>query len=445
MESFILMRHLCLKTCRPSRLKFSSASSVQRRVVVTGFGVVSPLGVGVETNWKRLLNGEIGITKIEDKFYDDIPCKIAACVPQNEFEVEKRFSKSEIRTLSLSTLYALTAAEEALSCAKWKPKTESERIATGVAIGSGMVDLTDIVTNGVSLRENGYKRVSPHFITRILVNMPAGNVSIRHGLKGPNHSVSTACTTGLHAIGDSYNFIKRGAASVMLCGGTEAAITPLSLAAFCRIRALCCDSNETPEKASRPFDETRNGFVMGEGCALLVLEDLEHALRRNANIFAEVLGYGVSGDANHITAPNEDGTGAQQCMNFALRDAGICLTDVSHINCHATSTPLGDAAEVSAIRKLFGSHFTNIFLASCKGQIGHLLGAAGSIEAMFTVLSCFHSKIPPTANLNKCLDSNVAVYSTEQCWKSNSRRIAVKNSFGFGGTNASVVFSNFTE
>ncbi|RWS12160.1 3-oxoacyl-[acyl-carrier-protein] synthase-like protein [Dinothrombium tinctorium] len=435
-----LRDHVCQTRCK--RMLSTKIERSDRRVVITGMGLVCPLGVGVYNCWNKLLSGESGITTITGDSYGDIPCKIAAFVPREQFDVEARFSKNENRTLSMATLFALTAAEETLKSANWFPETEEQRKETGVAIGCGMCDVADVVTNGIALREKGYRKVSPHFVTRMLINMPAGNVSIKYGLKGPNHSVSTACTTGLHAIGDGYNFIKRGAANVMLCGGSEATINPLSIAAFCRIRALCCDFNDKPKEASRPFDEQRCGFVMGEGCGLLLLEEREHAISRNATIYAEVLGYGLSGDAFHITAPQEDGSGAQQCMKAAIEDAGISLNSITHINCHATSTPLGDLAEISAVKSLFGEHYKNIYITSCKGQIGHLLGAAGSVEALFTVLSCYHSKIPPTANLIKCFDNTLKVSDKQMSWEEADRNIALKNSFGFGGTNASVIISN---
>ncbi|CAG2162228.1 unnamed protein product, partial [Oppiella nova] len=320
---------------------------------------------------------------------------------------------------------------------------DRDRRDTGVAVGTGMIDMNEVIRNGEALSSQGFRMVSPHFVTKLLVNMPAGHISIKHGLQGPNHSVSTACTTGVHSIGDAFNFIQRGAANVMVCGGTESVISPLSVAAFARIRALCTKYNDNPTQASRPFDAKRCGFVMGEGCGLVVLEELNHALNRKANIYAEILGYGLSGDANHMTAPGEDGRGAVECMRASVDDAHIRLEDITHINSHATSTPLGDKIELKAIRQLFGDHSKNILITSTKGSTGHLLGAAGSVESIFTILSCYHSLVPPTINLEEPIDNELQIVANvAQKWRPK-RRIAITNSFGFGGTNASLVISNF--
>uniref|UniRef100_A0A7H9STK7 3-oxoacyl-[acyl-carrier-protein] synthase n=1 Tax=Archegozetes longisetosus TaxID=66560 RepID=A0A7H9STK7_9ACAR len=414
------------------------------RVVVTGLGIVSPIGVGVEKVWNNLISGRCGITEVIGSGYESIPCKIAAYVPKNDLCLEQSFAKNELRTLSKSTIYALIAAEEALTDAKWKPTKERDKRETGVAVGMGMVDVDEVVESGTVLRDVGFNKISPHFVTKVLMNMPAGHISMRYGLTGPNHTVSTACTTGVHSIGDAFNFIQRGAADVMICGGTEAVISPLSIASFARIRALCTQFNDNPSKASRPFDSKRCGFVMGEGCGLVVLEELNHALNRKAKIYAEIIGYGLSGDANHITAPREDGKGAFECMKASIDDAHIRLDDVTHINSHATSTPLGDKAELIAIKQLFGEHSKNIAITSTKGSTGHLLGAAGSVEAIFTILSCYNSLIPPTINLEEPIDKELNIVANNpQEWNTKNRRIAITNSFGFGGTNASLVISNF--
>ncbi|XP_054168236.1 3-oxoacyl-[acyl-carrier-protein] synthase, mitochondrial-like, partial [Oppia nitens] len=413
------------------------------RVVVTGIGIVCPLGVGRDRVWKNLIDGKCGISPVVGDGYESIPCKVAAYVPNDELDLNKRFTANELRTLSKSTLYALVAAEEALSDANWKPNDDKDKQRTGVAVGMGMIDMNEVIHNGTALQTQGFNRVSPHFVTKLLVNMPAGHISIKYGLKGPNHSVSTACTTGVHSIGDAFSFIQRGAADVMICGGTESVISPLSIAAFSRIRALSTKFNDKPTEASRPFDSQRCGFVMGEGCGLVVLEELNHAISRKAKIYAEILGYGLSGDANHMTAPGKDGMGAMECMQASIDDSHIHLEDITHINSHATSTPIGDEIELKAIKQLFGDHSNNIMITSTKGSTGHLLGAAGSVEAIFTILSCNHSLVPPTINLSESIDNDLdIVANVTKKWLKN-RRIAITNSFGFGGTNASLVISNF--
>ncbi|KAK6192191.1 hypothetical protein SNE40_003704 [Patella caerulea] len=428
-------------------------SSLSRsRVVVTGLGLITCLGVGVDKTWKNLISGQCGITQLPTKEYEKIPCKVAGVVPcgakDGELNIAKHFTPTELRGLPLSSAYAMIAAEEALNMAKWKPDQEEERIRTGVAIGMGMVSLEEIADVGEALRGRGYNRVSPHFIPRILVNMAAGHVSIKHGLKGPNHAVSTACTTGLHAIGDAYSFIQRGVADVMVAGGTEASVSPLSIAGFSRMRALSTNFNNNPQEASRPFDKDRDGFVMSEGCGVVVLEEMNHAINRGANIIAEIQGYGLSGDAHHITSPSEDGDGAYRCMQTALKDGNIDIKDIGYVNAHATSTPIGDAAESRAIEKLFNNENKHLLVSSTKGAVGHLLGAAGSVEAVFTVLACQSGQIPPTNNLKTsdtgCDLNYVAINSVP--WSAQfNRKIALTNSFGFGGTNGSLCISDFIQ
>ena len=421
-------------------------SHTKSRVVVTGMGIVCPLGVGVENVWNHLIASKCGITKVKGKSYQEIPCQVAGYVPQEQLDLKSKFTKTDLKNLSMSTIYALIAAEEALTQANWKPKNESDQQQTGVAIGTGMVDLVEVVESGCLINDNSYKSLSPHFITKILINMPSGHVSIKYGLTGPNHCASTACTTGVHSIGDAFNFIQRGYAKTMICGGTEAVISPLAIGSFSKIRALCTKYNHQPDKASRPFDGKRCGFVMGEGCGLIVVEELNHALQRNANIYGEILGYGLSGEANHITAPREDGKGAYQCMKCAIEDANINPEQITHVNAHATSTLLGDLAEIKAIKNLFGDkHVKNIAITSTKGATGHLIGAAGSVEAIFTILACYKSIIPPSINIDDPLDKQVnIVANVSQKWKvNNNKRIAITNSFGFGGTNASLVISNY--
>ncbi|KZC04585.1 PREDICTED: 3-oxoacyl-[acyl-carrier-protein] synthase, mitochondrial [Dufourea novaeangliae] len=425
-----------------------TAARCRRRVVVTGMGVVCPLGVGTQNAWDNLINSKSGIIKLTEPDYDKLPCRIGALVPKgngsNELNIESYFSKSELRTMCGATAYALIATEMALNDAKWKPKDETDKQDTGVSVGIGMVDLVDICTTYEALKK-GYNKVSPYFVPRILPNMAAGQISIKYGFRGPNHSVSTACATGAHAIGDAFRFIRGGETSVMVCGGAEACISPLAIAAFCRLRALSTSRNDFPHEASRPFDKDRDGFVMGEGAAILVLEELNHALTRNANIYAEVLGYGLSGDAAHLTAPSEDGTGAILAMDRAVKDAGIDSTEITFVSAHATSTPLGDAIEVKAIESFMGQHSQNVTISSTKGAHGHLLGAAGNLEATFAILAIKEGIIPPTLNLHN-LDTETCLNfapNAKKDWNTTSRLVALKNAFGFGGTNACLCFAEY--
>ncbi|KAK7481572.1 hypothetical protein BaRGS_00027221 [Batillaria attramentaria] len=424
-------------------------STEKRRVVVTGVGLVTCLGIGTETVWNRLLQGRCGIGKVKGEGYDKIPCQVAGHVPHGDAEDEfnwKRFiPKEHNRGMSLAAAYAVAAAEEALTTANWKPEDEALRARTGVCIGTGIVSLETIVNAGEQLRSGHYRKVSPLFVPEILLNIPAGYVSLLYGFKGPNHAVSTACATGLHAIGDASRFIRHGDADVVIAGGAEGAIGPLALAGFGRMRALSTAFNDSPEKASRPFDAERDGFVMADGAGLMVLEELSHAQKRGAQILGEVLGYGLSGEAYHITSPSPTGDAAQRCMEAALRDAGVRPDDVGHINAHATGTPIGDKAESHAISTVFGN---KVLVTSTKGALGHLLGAAGSVEAIVTLKSCQTGKVPPTLNLEKpdtgCDLNYVAGAAQDWTTGSSARRIALSNSFGFGGTNACVCFAQFT-
>ncbi|KAF4520123.1 hypothetical protein B566_EDAN010282 [Ephemera danica] len=449
----LLKSAVCTKLVKIYYSRWTSAAlptSQPRRVVVTGLGTVSPLGCGTQYAWNQLLEGKCGIVKLTDEKYTKISSRVAGLVPRGdaEFELnlEKHFNKSDLRAIAPATALALIAANEALTDANWFPEDETERENTGVCIGMGMVDLTDISEASEALKRSS-NRVSPHFIPRILLNMASGHVSIKYGFRGPNHSISTACATGSHAIGDSSRLIRDGATDVMLCGGCESTISPLSVAAFCRLRALSTAYNDQPTKASRPFDEARDGFVIGEGAACLVLEELDHAEARGAKIYAEILGYGMSGDAFHSTSPSTDGRGAALAMKRALDYADISPEDVGYINAHATSTPAGDEVEVKAIKTVFGEHAKSLAVSATKGAHGHLLGAAGSLESVFTVLACHTGNLPPTLNLEKTspdLDLNF-VPNKSQVWPDIicDRRIALKNSFGFGGTNVTLCFAQY--
>ncbi|KAL3856250.1 hypothetical protein ACJMK2_011025 [Sinanodonta woodiana] len=428
-----------------------STRTGSRRVVVTGLGLVTCLGVGTQHVWRKLLEGACGISAIKGKAFEQIPAKVAGYVPrgdnQGELTLEKYVNPADQRVMSLASAYSLVAAEEALTDANWKPDKEEDQIRTGVAIGMGMVGMDQIVEMGLTLREQGYRKVSPHFIPRVLVNMSAGHVSLKYALKGPNHAVSTACTTGLHAVGDATRFIQSGDADVMVAGGTEASIDPISVAGFAKMRALCTKFNDTPHLASRPFDRDRDGFVMSEGAGVMVLEELSHALRRGANIYGEILGYGLSADAHHMTAPCSDGSGAVRCMKAALKNASILEDQIGYINAHATSTPLGDKAESRAIWEIFSKNCDNLLVSSTKGALGHLLGAAGSVETIVTLLACQTGEIPPTINLDH-MDTGYNlnyVPKISTIWKNNpsGRRIALTNSFGFGGTNGCLCISSY--
>ncbi|XP_025832359.1 3-oxoacyl-[acyl-carrier-protein] synthase, mitochondrial [Agrilus planipennis] len=419
---------------------------MRRRVVVTGMEVLSPVGCNLRESWHNVINGKCGIKQLKEKEYENLPCKVAACINESEFNVQNHFSKTELRSMSLATSFALLIANEALKDAKWIKLNESDLESTGVAVGMGMVDLRDICETNAAFCK-GTSKVSPYFVPRILPNMSAGQISIKYGFRGPNHSVSTACATGAHAVGDSFRFIRNGDADVMVCGGTEACISPLAIAGFCRLRALSTSFNDDPTHASRPFDKRRDGFVMGEGCAILVLEELEHAKRRNARVYAEILGYGLSGDASHLTTPKADGSGAVLSMQRALKDALIDKTQVSYVNAHATSTPIGDAIEAKAIDSFFGEYSKNVAVSSTKGAHGHLLGAAGNLEAVFTIKALQEGILPPTINLEEPVEGVHFDFVTElnKKWHSRGRRIALKNAFGFGGTNATLCLAQFEE
>ena len=414
-----------------------------RRVVVTGLGMVTPLGCGVEVSWSRLLAGESGAGPITAFDVSDLPARVACSIPRGDgsdgsFNPDDWMEPKEQRKVDDFIVFAMAAAKQALEDARWKPETYEDQIATGVAIGSGIGGLGGIYEASLLLKERGPRRLSPFFIPGRLSNLAAGYVSIEHGLKGPNHAVVTACSTGAHAVGDAARMIALGDAEVMLAGGAESAINRIGIAGFCACRALSTNFNDTPEKASRPYDKDRDGFVMGEGAGVLVLEERQHALARGARIYAEVMGYGMSGDAYHITSPAEDGDGAYRCMQAALNRAGITAGDLDYINAHGTSTPLGDEIELRAVERLLANAPKKPAMSSTKSATGHLLGAAGAIEAIFTVLAIRDQVAPPTINLD-----NPSVETDIDLVPHVARKLpvdwALSNSFGFGGTNASLV------
>ena len=415
-----------------------------RRVVVTGLGMVSPLAAGVEETWKRLLEGRSAAGRIESFEVADLPCQIACQIPRGDgsggtFNPDQWMEPKEQRKVDDFILFAIAAATQALRDSGWAPKTYEEQISSGVLIGSGIGGLGGIYEASLILKERGPRRISPFFIPGRLINLASGYVSIQHGLKGPNHSVVTACSTGAHAIGDAARLIALGDADVMVAGGAESAVNRLSLAGFAACRALATSFNDRPEQGSRPYDRDREGFVMGEGAGCVVLEDYDHAKARGAHMYAEVIGYGLSGDAYHITAPSEDGDGAFRCMSMALRKAGISAADIDYVNAHGTSTPLGDEIELNAVQRLVGDAVSTISMSSTKSSIGHLLGAAGAVEAIFSILALRDQIAPPTLNLdNPSVRTSIDLVPH----KARERKIdhALSNSFGFGGTNASLIF-----
>src|SRR5689334_10567209 len=415
-----------------------------RRVVITGMGMVTPLGCGVDVNWRRLLASQSGIAAIQAFDVSDMTAKIAGMVPRGEtssglFNADEWVAPKDQRKMDEFIVFAITAATQAVEDSGWKPEDAENRERTGVLIGSGIGGLPGIMEGVITLHEKGPRRVSPFFIPSNLINLASGHVSIKYGFSGPNHAVVTACSTGAHAIGDAARLIMWEDADVMVAGGAEAAVCRIGLAGFAAARALSTAFNDDPTKASRPWDQKRDGFVMGEGAGVVVLEELEHAKRRGAKIYAEVVGYGMSGDAHHITAPAEDGNGAFRAMRNALKRAQLAPDKIDYINAHGTSTPLGDEIELGAVKRLFGEHAYKVSMSSTKSAIGHLLGAAGSVEAIFSILAMRDSVVPPTLNLEN---------PSEGCdidlvpLKAKERRVnyALSNSFGFGGTNASLVF-----
>lgn len=418
-----------------------------RRVVVTGIGMVSPLGGSAESSWSRLLAGESGAVNVTRCDVSDLASQIACEVPRGDgaggtFNANDWMDPKDQRKADEFILFGMAAATQALADAQWAPSTDEEKHRTGVMVGSGIGGIGTIYETSVTLFEKGPRRVSPFFIPSAIINLASGWISIRHGLKGPNHSVVTACSTGAHAIGDASRLIMLGDADVMVAGGAESPINRISLAGFAACRALSTGFNNDPKRASRPYDKDRDGFVMGEGSGVVVLEELEHAKARGAKIYAEIVGYGMSGDAYHITSPADDGDGAYRCMSAALKRAGLQASDIDYINAHGTSTPLGDEIELRAVERLLGNDTTKASMSSTKSATGHLLGAAGSIEAIFSILTIRDQIVPPTLNLdNPSVETAIDLVPH----KAKPRKVdaVLSNSFGFGGTNASLVFKRY--
>ena len=417
-----------------------------RRVVVTGIGLLSSIGVGKEKTWANLLAGKSGIKKIDNFNTDEFTCKIAGYISndqsnENYFNISSYLDNKEIKRNDRFIQYGIIAAKLAVEDSGIQNLSEQDKLNTGVIVGSGIGGLETIYNGSLNLKNNGPRKLSPFFIPSSLINLLSGQISIKYGFKGPNHSVVTACATGAHSIGDAGEIIKRGAADIMVAGGAEAAVCELGLAGFCAARSLSTSFNDTPELASRPWDKNRDGFVMGEGAGIIVLEELEHAKKRRAKIYAELIGYGMSGDAYHITAPSEDGDGGFRAMKQALKMANISPEDINYLNAHGTSTLKGDQIELNAIMRLFDNH-KNLFVSSTKSSIGHLLGAAGSVESIFSILAINNSVAPGTLNLEDPIESNninlVAKVPIE-----TKINIALSNSFGFGGTNTALLFKNF--
>jgi 3-oxoacyl-[acyl-carrier-protein] synthase II len=420
-----------------------------RRVVVTGMGMLTPLGCGVETTWQRLLKGESGAKRIDRFDVSDIACQIACSIPRGDgsdgtFNPDQWMEPKEQRRVDEFIVYAMCAARQALDDAGWRPQSYEDQTNTGVMIGSGIGGIEGIADVAVTLREKGPRRVSPFFIPGRIINLASGFVSIEFGLKGPNHAVVTACSTGAHAIGDAARMVALGDAEVMVAGGTESPVNSIALAGFAALRALSTGFNDDPKRASRPYDKDRDGFVMGEGAGAVVLEALDHAKARGARIYAELTGYGLSGDAYHITAPSPDGDGAFRCMSMAIKRAGISAGDIDYINAHGTSTPLGDEIELGAVQRVVGNAAGRISMSSTKSCIGHLLGAAGAVEAIFSILAIRDRVAPPTINLdNPSVETPIDL--VPHVARKRDIDTALSNSFGFGGTNASLIFRRYTD
>lgn len=414
-----------------------------RRVVVTGLGLVTPLGADVETAWKNIIAGKSGAARIERFDPTDYKCKIACELKpaghEYGFDPSKRVDHKVQRQVDPFIIYGIDAAGQAIEDAGLTDMTEAQRFRAGCSIGSGIGGLPGIESESLVLANKGPSRVSPHFVHGRLINLISGQVSIKYGLMGPNHAVVTACSTGAHSIGDAARMIAMDDADVMLAGGAESAICPIGIAGFAQARALSTNFNDEPERASRPYDIDRDGFVMGEGAGVVVLEEYEHAKARGAHIYAEVIGYGLSGDAYHVTAPHPEGSGAFRSMEMAMKKSGLSLTDIDYINAHGTSTPLGDELELGAVRRLFGAAIDTLSMSSTKSAIGHLLGGAGAVESIFCILAMRDGIVPPTLNLDNPSENCVGVDLVPHVAKERKVKAVLNNSFGFGGTNASLV------
>lgn len=420
---------------------------MQRKVVVTGLGLVTPLGNSVKASWDGIIKGKSGLTNIFSFDSKDLPCKIAAEVPrypnENGFNADLFLDPQDQKRTGKFIHYAVAAAEEAILDSGWKVQTDEDSYTTGVAVGSGIGGLPNIEDASLLVSEKGHRRLSPFFIPSALINLAPGHISIKHQFKGPNHSAVTACASGANSIGDAYEMILRGVADVMVAGGTEGSICNIGIAGFCAVKALCTSYNENPTAGSRPWDKDRCGFVMGEGSGILILEELNHALARGAKIYAEIIGYGMSSDAGHITAPDPEGNGGYRCMKMAIERAGIQPEMVNYINAHATSTPAGDKAEFAAVKELFKNNINNLSMSSTKGHIGHMLGAAGAVEAIFTILAIQNNILPPTLNLDNIDDGFSEIDLVPKKAKAKEIEYGLSNSFGFGGVNCSLLFKKY--
>lgn len=418
-----------------------------RRVVITGLGLVTPLACGVEETWQRLLDGKTGIERIEEFDVSDLSCQIGGVIPRGDgsngtYNPDDWMPKKDQRKVDDFIIYAVAAADQALNDSNWKPENYEEEVRAGVLVGSGIGGLQGIAKTSLLLEEKGPRRISPFFIPGRLINLAGGYISIKHNLKGPNHAVVTACSTGTHAIGDAARLIALDDADVMVAGGTESPLCRLAIAGFASAKALSKGFNDTPGKASRPYDQDRDGFVMGEGAGAMVLEELEHAKARGATIYGEIVGYGLSGDAYHITAPAASGDGAFRCMQAALKRAKLAPSDIDYVNAHGTSTLMGDEIELNAVERLFGDAANNLTMSSTKSAIGHLLGAAGAVEAVFSTLAIRDNVAPPTLNLdNPSVETNIDLVPRNK--KPMKIDTVLSNSFGFGGTNASIIIKRY--
>ncbi len=415
-----------------------------RRVVVTGMGMVSPLGLGVDINWKRLIAGQSGLSRITHFDPSDMTCQVAGQISrgtgEGELNLDAFIEVKEQKKMDIFIHYAVVAAAEAIKDGGYIPPNEEARERVGVMIGSGIGGLNEIYETSIVLHEKGPRRVSPFFIPRSLINLASGQVSILHGYRGPNHAVVTACATGAHAIGDAARLIAWGDADMMVAGGAEAAICRVGIAGFCALRALSTNFNDTPTRASRPYDKDRDGFVMGEGAGVVILEEYEHAKKRGAKIYAELAGYGLSGDAHHMTSPAEDGNGGYRAMEMALKRAEMPVEAIDYVNAHGTSTPMGDEIEIKAVRRLLGGHAASTLISSTKSATGHLLGAAGAVEAIYAIKAITDGIAPPTLNLDNPSPEVADLDLVPHTAKEKKISVALSNSFGFGGTNASLIF-----